>query len=831
MACSTCHAGAATGTFLPGRLHASLASQPQTCLGCHAASVPVGFVGPIDARRTPASGEMKHDAVLWSGGAPTSTQAAPQECSLCHRSTSGWATAQKFHASVGAQPSSCLDCHANSRPALLTSANAALPAGVRFDHSTAMGECTTCHVSGSLTSWAGGKFHLAGSATPASCVSCHGGERPTSTTNWKSTTYSSAPFDYGGNALGNTHGDGLECASCHAGPGTGAWGGTQNWVGGSFAHGAAGTPAASTCVACHSSQRPDLNGVQPSQLPGSFDHSANGATDCLACHESTVSRGSYAHYLPIPGGDWRGGVGAPAGLTFDVGQDVMVTTGIPSWSGTSIVSVTPRSETLVTQDCARCHLPPLQATEGAWGVGRSGAAPALYHASLATPPSSCIDCHANSRPSLLTSAGAALPPGVQFDHTASVALADCVSCHASSSSWTGGKFHLQGGTTPSSCDSCHEGERPTSTANWKSTTWSSMPFDYGGNTLGNTHGDGLDCVSCHAGPGTGAWGSTQNWVGGSFAHGVATQSASTCVACHSSQRPDLNGVRPSQLPGSFDHASSGTGDCIGCHQLTVARASYLAYLPIPGGEWRGGVPYPGDTLIGPADQYIKETEVQLIRGTGSLVVGTSASTVTLYNQMLHSTASGTPPAGMPSQVYPGPAASPDGTKCWHCHPSSNGTVTSFLEGRFHSSLSNYSATPVGAVTPLPHPSTSCTDCHGQMRPAGIVEKSGSDLLAMDHSAAFTSGTTVAQMNCASCHQQPGNTWTDGVFHALIGSATPSDCVVCHYPLMADAAKADVASGSRFAMKHASTQLATQRYDTRHATALSIAKTKPVHASL
>src|SRR2546422_383544 len=264
-------------------------------------------------------------------------------------------------------------------------------------------------------------------------------------------------------------------------PGTGAWGGTQNWVGGSFAHGAAGTPAASTCVACHSSQRPDLNGVQPSQLPGSFDHSANGATDCLACHQSTVSRGSYAHYLPIPGGDWRGGVGAPAGLTFDVGQDVMVTTGIPSWSGTSIVSVTPRSETLpmqmlhgssqvpaavgtscanchvdaasgdcypgvfhasltalgaaqpsacvdchagaapagfvgpiatnparnpasaemkhdavawasgkpgttalVTQDCARCHLPPLQATEGAWGVGRSGATPALYHASLAT---------------------------------------------------------------------------------------------------------------------------------------------------------------------------------------------------------------------------------------------------------------------------------------------------------------------------------------------------------------------------------------------------------------------------------------------------------------
>jgi hypothetical protein len=793
---------------------------------------------------------------------------------------------------------------------------------VQFDHRTATGECTTCHVNGSFTSWAGGKFHLAGSATPSSCLTCHQGERPTSTAGWISATYQTSPFDYA------THGAGMDCVSCHAGPGTGAWGGTQNWVGGSFAHGA-GTPAASTCTGCHSSQRPDLNGVPPSQLPGSFDHAANATIDCFACHQAAVSRGSYMRYLPIPGGDWRGGVGPPAGLTFDAAQDVMLTAGIPSYSGTSIVNVTPRSETLVmqmlhsssqappgigascvnchvdaasgvyypgvfhasltalgvaqptacldchagaapvgfvgpiatnparnppsaemkhdavawsggkpgttalvTQDCAKCHLPPLQAAAGAWGVGRSGAAPALYHSSLAAAPSSCIDCHANTRPSaVLTSAGAALPLGVQFDHTASVALADCVSCHASSSSWTGGKFHLQGGTTPSSCISCHEGERPTSTANWKSTTYSSAPFDYGGNPHGNTHGDGLDCVSCHTGPGTGAWGGTQNWVGGSFAHAVGTPAASTCIACHSSQRPDLNGVQPSQLPGSFDHSTSGTGDCIGCHQATVGRTSYVAYLPIPGGDWRGGVAYPGDTLIGAADQNIQETEVQLIRGTGNLVVETSVSTATLYDQMLHTTTNGTPPRGMPLQVYPGPAAAPDASTCWHCHTSSNGTVTSFLEGRFHSSLNNYSAIPGGAVTPLAQPSTSCADCHGQMRPAGIVEKSGSDLQAMDHSAAFTSGATVAQMDCASCHQQPGSTWTDGVFHLLIGSATPSDCVACHYPLMADAAMADVTSGTDFAMNHTSTQLAIQTCNTCHATALSMAKTTPLAASL
>jgi hypothetical protein len=947
--CANCHVITDTGSYYPGKLHASLANlglpQPQACLDCHSTSMPVGFVGPTatSPARVPPSGEMKHDAVLWANGAPTTTPVAPVECGLCHvapQASGGHWSASKsagttavFHASLSAagqaQPSSCIDCHANTRPyGLLTAAVAALPSGVKFDHgaSVAVGDCSLCHASSS--SWTGGKYHLQGGGTPSSCTSCHEGERPTSTANWKSTIWSSAPFDYGGNALGNTHGDGLDCASCHAGPGTGAWGSTQNWVGGSFAHGIA-TPAATTCIACHTTQRPDLNGVQPSQLPGSFDHAANAGTDCFACHQATVNRASYARYLPIPGGDWRGGVGPPAGLTFDASQDVMLTAGIATWSGTSIVSVTPRSETLlmqmlhgssqvpaalgascgnchvdaasgvyypgvfhssvtalgaaqpsacldchagaapvgfvgptatspprnpasaemkhdavawsggkpgttalVTQDCTKCHLPPLQAAAGAWGMGRSGAGPALYHASLAAPPSSCVDCHANARPSaVLTSTVAALPAGVQFDHTASMALADCFSCHASSSSWTGGKFHLQGASTPSSCASCHEGERPTSTASWKSTTWSSAPFDYGGNTLGNTHGDGLDCVSCHAGPGTGAWGGTQNWVGGSFAHGTASPAASTCVACHSSQRPDLNGVQPSQLPGSFDHSISGTGDCIGCHQATVARASYAAWLPIPGGDWRGGVAYPGDTLIGASDQNLKETEIQLNRGAGNVVVGTTASTATLYDQMLHTSANGTAPAGMPSQVYPGPVASPDATTCWHCHTSSNGMVTSFLEGRFHSSLTNYSATPGGAMTPLPQPSTSCVDCHGQMRPAGIVEKSGSDLQAMDHGAAFTSGTTVAQMDCGTCHHQPGITWTDGVFHALIGSAGPGDCVVCHYPLMADAAKADVTSGTDFAMKHASTQLTIQACDTCHATALSMAKTTALAASL
>ena len=122
-----------------------------------------------------------------------------------------------------AQPDSCLDCHANSRPqGTLTSKNSSLSSGISFDHAGSSGDCAACHSTGanpSWTSWKQGKLHLAGDATPSTCLPCHAGERPTSTTAWTSTTYKTSPFDYTTNAAGSTHGDGQDCALCHAGPG------------------------------------------------------------------------------------------------------------------------------------------------------------------------------------------------------------------------------------------------------------------------------------------------------------------------------------------------------------------------------------------------------------------------------------------------------------------------------------------------------------------------------------------------------------------------------------------------------------------------------------
>ena len=561
LSCISCHLNANSGLFFPGRLHASLATQPATCIDCHATSVPSGFVGPAPIKpvRTPPSGEMKHDAVLWSNGAPTSTPAVPKECSTCHTAaappaTPTWVTSQKFHASLAAaaQPSSCLDCHANTRPAALTSANAALPANVQFDHSigSALGECATCH-SAQYTAWSGGRFHLPSSATPSTCLPCHSSERPTSTVGWDP-SHTISPFDYVHDSNGlATHGAGQDCAVCHGGPGTGAWGGTQNWKGGHFSHDAATTVAGTTCIACHSTQRPDLNGVTPAQIP-------------------------------------------------------------------------------------------------------------------------------------------------------------------------------------------------------------------------------------------------------------------------------YNGV-------PFDHSTNGTGDCYGCHsQATVPRGSYVHYLPIPG-DWQGGVGYPGKTLISAPTQFITVPETTLNPAPPSLVTGSSTISATLHNAMLHDDFTVLNPLGL----YPGPANSPDYTKCYRCHTSTNvATGAPYANGQFHTILS----------APQ-QPTMYCSDCHSQMRPTGIVFKSGLELQPMDHNAAFasaatvisngtpTSVTNVNQIDCSTCHKSPGGAWSDGTFHQRIGAAVPADCTVCHYTLMADSTAADLTSGTSYGMRHKSTQLKFQNCRSCHTTALSNGAVTPISAAL
>jgi mono/diheme cytochrome c family protein len=211
----------------------------------------------------------------------------------------------------------------------------------------------------------------------------------------------------------------------------------------------------------------------------------------------------------------------------------------------------------------------------------------------------------------------------------------------------------------------------------------------------------------------------------------------------------------------------------------------------------------------------------------------TTSPATLYNEMLHvSTA-------LPPALSAGPTNAPDNSKCWHCHANTSGTVTVYSGGEFHGSLSGYKATPGAAVTPFSQPTSGCADCHAQMRPVGIVQGTGSDLVSMDHSALFTTTVTIGGvaasgvpgLDCSVCHRSPGDTWTDGSFHHNVNGATPRDCTLCHYPLMADAPKSDLTSGVKYAMRHRSAQLSFQACQTCHTGALAKATSTPLSATL
>jgi hypothetical protein len=607
----------------------------------------------------------------------------------------------------------------------------------------------------------------------------------------------------------------------------------------------------------------------PQALPMGMDHTT-GAIDsatlgnCGACHgdagTGTFYPGSLHSALaneqltqPATCGDCHS-VSTPVGFVGPVATQPARSppSGEMKHDAVAWAGGAPTSTRIVVADCAVCHATPSDAVQATWATARSGTGSPSFHGSLdaakLAQPSTCVDCHANSRPAaVLKASTAALPAGVSFDHGVAPALDDCAACHAGNAgarwtSWAGGRLHQRGAANPSTCLPCHAGERPASTAGWLSATYTASPFDYATNASGITHGDGRDCVVCHRGPGTGVWGVSQNWVGGRFDHGSATVAGTTCIACHMSQRPDLQPGATAPAMATllgFDHAVDGTGDCYGCHQATVDAGQYLNYFnpvthALPNGDWAGGFYYPGATLASAEDKFVTVAEITLIRsGTGNLVTSTSTTTATLYNAMSHvSTA-------IPAAMSPGPAGAPDRTTCWHCHANASGTVTSFASGQFHAALTSFAPTPGAAAAPFPQPTGQCADCHAQMRPTGIVEKAGSSLQPMDHAALFTARVAiggavvggVAELDCSACHKRPGDTWADGVFHASIGAAVPQDCTVCHYPLMADAASADVAAGALYSMAHRSALLTVQRCDACHTTALARSTSTPIAATL
>lgn len=554
--------------------------------------------------------------------------------------------------------------------------------------------------------------------------------------------------------------------------------------------------------------------------------------DCAACH-AQADQGQYypgvMHWSlanlgvpqPTTCAPCHGG-SAPSGFTGALDGRRSPSTGEMHHDAVDRPTMRP----IVTMDCGVCHQTPDALVNAQWTFarGRDDGGTTLFHLALtesAVPqPTACLDCHANSRP---------VTPVVNatftFDH--STALGECSTCHTSTTQWAGGKFHSTTAPAPTTCLPCHAGDRPTSTAGWVG-PYLTSPFDFVTNANGVTHGADQDCAICHAGPGTGMWGVNQNWRSGRYAHATTTAAGTTCIECHTTQRPDL--LIPA-VDAGYDHASSGTGDCFACHQATVTRGVYVNLLPIPGGDWRGGQSYPGDALISTPGRSVRLQSTTLNR-TGAMVTSMTTGTANLPNAFLHTS------AAIPAAISPGSAAAPDQNSCWHCHTSTGTTVTAYSNGVFHSALMNFKATPTSAITPLPEP-TVCLDCHGTMRPPNVVSKTDAGtpwILPMDHAATFTGGsvTGVAAMDCGACHRTPGlgpTLWSDGKFHPnLPTGAQPSECVSCHYPVMttpqADVTFPDAGTPSTFSMKHRSSVITTQACATCHTNALTRSTTAP-----
>ncbi|MBL8953732.1 MAG: hypothetical protein JNK82_23355 [Myxococcaceae bacterium] len=574
--------------------------------------------------------------------------------------------------------------------------------------------------------------------------------------------------------------------------------------------------ANSACANCHAGAATGT--YYPGVFHGSLiDLSLPAPTGCSDCHTSTEPTGFVGPVATSP---------ARAPPSGEMRHEAV------AWANAQpgTLRITPR-------DCQLCHVAPVVGALGVtWSTNPTDGGVARFHPSLGGPaqqPQSCLDCHANSRPTTpLTLTG-----GLTLDHQQAALLGDCRSCHdnaaaLSGASWAGGAFHA-GQPTPATCLPCHAGERPTSTTGWLSTTYRNSPFDYVTNARGVTHGANQDCALCHT--------RTQDWSGGNFVHGPQTPSSNQCISCHTTQRPDL-------LPGAtapmmaallgFDHARDGTGDCFGCHQATVAAGTYVnLYDPstgmLPGGHWKDGVGYPG-SFVQSNDRFIVVTETGLNRsGANNLVTSMTSVQTTLFNGMLHTA------QALPAALNAGSTGMPDYTKCWHCHTHDAGTVTGYSDGGYHDALRGYRATVGGPVMPFPQPTANCNDCHAAMLPRNIVQRGTANLFPMDHGSQFTATVTIAgqlvsrvsQLDCSVCHSDPGGSWADGEFHSRIGTAVPRDCNGgCHFPLMADAPKADVTSAPRYKMTHRSGLITFQACERCHPTALSQATATPVAAT-
>ncbi len=613
LACATCHTTA--GTFSAALFHRNISLNPNSCNECHVNARPVGAVG--------AKGFMRHEAVSWVSNVigtvnRGTTAVVGAECATCHLNTSSMPQAgmnpvtgskpfsgSSFHLNMPAAGlSSCLDCHAHSRPTNSANftdltwkgkTNTGAPPFTTFDlsrHATNV-DCATCHIAPGVAAttaanWAPGYFRH--TSANLNCVSCHTSAGVTSTSH------------VGFNS---------NCVTCHAGavgqfpnPVIADW--KVNVVSGAPTGvvGEKTVASATTCVPVLGSV-PICSSAPVNTIAKGYDHAVNtNNVSCQNCHGPTAASSANGkfHVAPVGAAGWvapsptdlancnRCHDPTPPPATVAsiktvgiVGSQINLNTGTTPFAG-----VYHGHAQIAGQQCATCHSAPSPNVPSVWT-----SATKIHSRFTSTQLATCSECHNKRMPSGLINRknqlaykGTHQPQ--KFTHTnllslPTVASQQCSNCHSSSNlSWTAAgtvNFHSRT-TVTASCNTCHVS--PTGTVTSQT---SGVAFDHGApGTVG-------DCASCHQASLPRVVARTPqaiDWDGGTAAprtytipsHKTAgltvagftgTHSANAnCSACH--------GTGNYKVITDFDHQGlpAGQNSCVSCH--LGAKADVAIYI-------------------------------------------------------------------------------------------------------------------------------------------------------------------------------------------------------------------------------------------------------------
>jgi hypothetical protein len=466
--CDSCHTSGArfarSNTVKPA-LHIPTR---QSCDSCHSAST---FAGAKMDHGTVGKGSCAscHNGSQASGK-PANHLQTTAACDSCHK-TVGWLPASGFDHS-GVVAGSCASCH-NGQRATGRPAN-----HVPYTSVATLGTlaCDACHKAG-FSAWTPAKLHTSVQVS-AQCSSCHLSVRPATAVHTGQTV----------------------CESCHKS--------TSSWAAGKVDHG--GFTVATNCASCH-------NGSAATGRPA--QHMPVGATNCIACHNTTGWKPSKWNHTQVPVSgqcaSCHSGAFPPA--------DGKPPTHVP-YQGVAV---------LAAMNCDGCH----KAGYASW-------TPARVHTS-ASIASQCATCHLSVRPATAVHTGQTV----------------CESCHKSTSSWAAGRVDHSGFTVATNCASCHNGSAATgrpaqhmpvgatnciachNTTGWKPTRWN------------HTQVPATDCASCHNGAYPPADGRPAQHIPYQALAGVVI---TNCSTCH-------KGSFATWANGRFHANVSVVGQCKTCH--------------------------------------------------------------------------------------------------------------------------------------------------------------------------------------------------------------------------------------------------------------------------